>query len=111
MSHKDYVDKCDEEQLEALIVAAKGRMKQLQESGWVPLWVVAVGWSNIAWYPADQHPEAVQRACREVGAYVARWPGQKVEMEVSIVRYRPDEAKELLTRMAAKGSAADGAVP
>lgn len=98
MSHVDYVAKCDEEQLAELVRVANAQIKKIQESGWVRLWTVNVGWSNIAWYRADQRAEAVQHAFRAVAAFAQKWPDSTIEMEISLERYRPSEAADLLKR-------------
>jgi hypothetical protein len=96
MSHAEYVAGCDEDQLRSLIVHANARLKVLQESGWVRLWTVSVGWANVAWFTEADHPQAVSIACAAVQKEVSKHPGKEVEMEVRLVCYRPEEAARLL---------------
>jgi len=96
MSHKDYISGCDEDQLNRLIEMAKARVKEISESGWVKLWVVSIGWGNVAWFREDKHAAAVEYACAATRADAMQHPGKPVEMEVSLARYRPEEVARLL---------------
>lgn len=96
MSHAEYVAKCDEDQLRSLIEHANGRIKKLQESGWVNLWTVSIGWANVAWFAEDDYAKAIVAALEAVRKDVESQSGKELEMEVRLVGYRPEEAARLL---------------
>lgn len=96
MSHAEYVAKFDEDQLSNLIEQAAARREDLRQSGWVKLWVVNIGWANIAWFAESEHAAAVERASAEVKKAAAKRPGHGIEMEISLEKYRPNEAARLL---------------
>lgn len=103
MSTQDYVEQLDEDQLQVLIECARARQKKIQESGWVKLWVVSIGWANVAWFGIDDYEAAVARACDEVKKSAARNDTPKhIEMELKMDRFRPEEAAKLLRRQRAK---------
>jgi len=60
MSHKDYCEKLDEDQLQSLIEHAQARIDSIKSEGWVTVWVVA-DYCNRAWYPIDQYEQAMDK--------------------------------------------------
>jgi hypothetical protein len=105
VSTTEYIDKLDEDQLDFFIEAARARKRRIEESGWVKLWVVSIGWANVAWFDMDAYEFAIERACAEVKREAAK--GNKgVEMEVKLERYRPEEVADLLARSDKLGRAA-----
>jgi hypothetical protein len=104
VSTTEYIDKLDEDQLDFFIEAARARKKKIEESGWVKLWVVSIGWANVAWFPADAYEAAVSCACAEVKREAAK--GNKgIEMELQLDRFRPEEVADLIARSKAKEAA------
>jgi len=106
MSIAEYVAKLDEDQLSNLIDKATARREDIRQSGWVKLWVVNISWANIAWFAEGDHAAAIERACAEVKKAAAERPGRGIEMEVSLEKFRPNDAEELLAprRAAAQGT-------
>lgn len=96
MSNAEYVTNLDEDQLSNLIEKATARREEIRQSGWVKLWVVNIGWANVAWFAEDEHAAAVEHACTEVRKAAAKRPGHGISMEVSQERFRPNDAAELL---------------
>ena len=96
MSHAEYVAKLDESQLTNLIEQATARREDIRQSGWVKLWQVSIGWANVAWFSESDHAAAVEFARTAVQERVAKYPGKGIEMEVSLERFRPDDAANLL---------------
>jgi hypothetical protein len=96
MSHAEYVAKLDESQLTNLIEQATARREDIRQSGWVKLWQVSIGWANVAWFAEEDREAAVEFARNAVQEYAAKWPGKGVEMEVSLERFRPTDAADLL---------------
>lgn len=108
LSHEEYVAGCDEGQLENLIERANVRLEKIRSSGWVKLWTVSIGWSNVAWFAEQEYGAAVDFARAAVGNEALRLPGKAIEMEVKLERYRPEEVAGLLAATP-KSSAAVGA--
>lgn len=98
MSHKEYIEKCDEDQLNSLIEHANQRLTQIKQSGWVKLWTVSVGWANVAWFEESDYAAAVARASAEVGIEAARRPNTDVNVGIELERFRPEEVAGLLKR-------------
>lgn len=98
MSHAEYIAALDEDQLENLIDQAKARRENIQQSGWVLLWTVNICSANVAWFPEEERAAAVEFACNAARIRAARCIGDGVEMELSLERYRPIEAQDLLAR-------------
>jgi hypothetical protein len=105
VSTTEYVEKLDEDQLDFLIEAARARKRRIEESGWVKLWTINIGWANVAWFEEGAYEFAIERACAEVKRAAAK--GSKgIEMEVKLDRYRPEEVADLLARSDKLGRAA-----
>lgn len=96
MSIAEYVAKLDEDQLSNLIEKATARREDIRQSGWVKLWVVNIGWANVAWFPEGERDAAIEHACAEVKKEAAKRPRHGITMEVSQERFRPNDAADLL---------------
>jgi hypothetical protein len=98
MSHADYVARCDEDQLDALIEHAKARQQQLRQAGWVKLWTVSLGWGNSGWFAENNFDAAVAHASAALQAAVAQRGAHHIELEIKLERYRPAEVAGLLAK-------------
>lgn len=96
LSHEEYVAGCDEGQLENLVERANARLEKIRKSGWVKLWTVSIGWSNVAWFVEQEHGAAVDFARDAVAAEARRRPAKGIEMEVKLENFRPEEVAGLL---------------
>lgn len=94
MSHEEYIAGCDAEQLRSLVVMANERMKEIQQSGWVNLWVVSDEWCNRCWFSEDQHREAFDKMIEFASADYKS--GESITWSVEKTRMRPVEAAEVL---------------
>jgi hypothetical protein len=96
MSHKDYCEKLDEDQLQSLIDHANARIESLKAEGWVTVWVVA-DYCNRAWFHENQRGAAMDKmielACAERQNPKGR---EDCEWSVQRVRMRPSEAARLI---------------
>jgi hypothetical protein len=92
MSHAEYCAKLDEDQLDSLIKHANACKESLKAKGWVKVWVVA-DYCNRAWYPLDQHEQAMDKMI-ELARTEAK-SDRGCEWSVKIDRMRPSEAAEL----------------
>ena len=60
ISIPDYVASCDEDQLNNLVNMAKGRLKTIEESAFVRMWVICDEDINHGWFPIDKYEDALQ---------------------------------------------------
>ena len=97
MSHADYIASFDEGQLQSLIEHANKKLKSIQESGYIKLWTVSVGYGNVGFFPQEDYNLAVQCGIAEVLAHATKSRTSGVELSVQLERYRPGEVQELLS--------------
>lgn len=96
MSHEEYTAACSEDQLVSLVEWANIRLKKIRSSGFINLWVVSIGWGNVAWFAESDYVAAIDYACKAVKAKSMKLGSKGVEMEVKLDQFRPDEVAELL---------------
>jgi len=96
MSHKDYLAKCDEDQLRTLIEMANARLETLRQSGWTKLWAVSIDWATVAWFPEQEYDAAAAWACRAAHAEALQKRGRGVELALKLEKFRPEEVPDLL---------------
>lgn len=94
MSHQDYIAGCDEGQLKRLVELANERLKAIQQTGWVKLWCVSVGFGNVGWFRHEDFAGAV--ACAKAALARHEHEPRDLDLEICLNRYRPDEVAELL---------------
>lgn len=94
MSHKEYVESRDEEQLENLIEQAQARLKTFKESGWVGMWCVVDDCIVRGRFLHKDHHIAVERLIEVIREAA---PGKTViDITLEHERVRPSEVEELL---------------
>jgi hypothetical protein len=96
MSHKDYLAKCDEDQLRTLIEMANARLETIRQSGWTKLWAVSIDWATVAWFPEHDYEAAAAWACRAAHAEALQKRGRGVELALKLEKFRPEEVADLL---------------
>lgn len=95
MSHKDYCEKLDKDQLQSLIEHAQARIDSIKSEGWVTVWVVA-DYCNRAWFKEDQHSEAMDKMIELACAERQNSHAKDCEWSVQRDRMRPSEAARLI---------------
>jgi hypothetical protein len=107
--HDAYIADLDEEQLESLMEKAKRRQYELQQAGWVALWVVSDDMINRAWFPKADYMGAASELVEIAKRLTAKdFP---VELYINQTKMRPVEAEKRVKATAeaiAKRTKAEG---
>lgn len=103
MIHDDHINDLDEDQLNILVEKCKARLAQLNDAGWVHLWVVGTVAHSWGWFPDDDYVGAVTWMATR-GVRMAT-EGKPVDMALDRIAFRPHEAAQHLARMVARKAA------
>lgn len=89
MSHQDYIESCDEQQLDCLIEMAQNKLKQIRDEGWVEMWVVGDDWCNYKWFHLKDYDLALEFLVKYGKNSVKE--GREDEIKITKEKIRPSE--------------------
>ena len=89
MSHQDYIESCDEDQLACLIEMAESKLKQIRDEGFVEMWVVGDDWCNYKWFHLKDYDLALEFLV-EYGKNSVK-EGREDEIKITKEKIRPSE--------------------